>query len=726
MRLLKCLTKSDLLNHLITTNIKYDLDTARTAGTFAGCCKLENVIRDGIEEGGVSVSHVDIDADFVEYAADAFPRGGESVKDHLVRNLETLLFPLDIRQIMYRFSKAPPSTTLNAIHVNDSPLSLVDISCADDVLEELRAALKAERVSVPPDSLRKVLGAAVGAAQRASLHAEAALMAHALSAHEHTGTALAGPEDIVDRVKGLLEDDRIAIGVSKRCCFCCNLLAELINKRPSGRLNRTQPKVDETFKLFQPDASTGKEVLEGGLISNLPEEREFEGHLQDVVDITQYFLTSPEGFDADIALMSFFAFVTYRCRYKLISRITNNIWVFPGRSQHPTAYIHEKLKDAPPAIPSGISISIPDSAHDSYPVTGNNAVAWAELLQVTVDSVKKLLERMNMPQATSAGEEIVAAHQDLHDNMRLLKHLIQCDLVGYLITDDVRREPGEARKANVIRDRGKDSKRTVPTGGVSGQDALPGEGVKEHLVRNLEAVVFPLDIQKIMKRFSKAPASTKLMAIHVDDGPLDPLDVSSCLTDVLEELQTVLKDADVDVPLDSLQKVLDEATWRARHASPHAETVLMAHALSVHENTESVLASASVLDPVKDVLKNDTIPIGVSENCCFCCDLLAQLIAERQTSGVRFILPSTHSTVFSWYPPEGLPVEILRAMKDRLLAAVRDTLVAAKESVEKAGSLRTSPSHSDSESSVDYPSSERRKKTLAAVKDVQRRHRQPV
>ncbi|KAH9930432.1 uncharacterized protein BXZ73DRAFT_47672, partial [Epithele typhae] len=60
------------------------------------------------------------------------------------------------------------------------------------------------------------------------------------------------------------------------------------------------------------------------------------------------------------------------------------------------------------------------------------------------------------------------------------------------------------------------------------------------------------------------------------------------------------------------------------------------------------------------VVQDDRIAIGVSKRCCFCCNLLARLITNRLPGPAKLILPATHSTVFAWYPPEGLPVEICR------------------------------------------------------------------
>ncbi|KAH9934087.1 uncharacterized protein BXZ73DRAFT_3478, partial [Epithele typhae] len=74
--------------------------------------------------------------------------------------------------------------------------------------------------------------------------------------------------------------------------------------------------------------------------------------------------------------------------------------------------------------------------------------------------------------------------------------------------------------------------------------------------------------------------------------------------------------------------------------------------------------------------------IGVTKMSCFCCYLLAEVITEQSSSSpstapVKIILPGTHSTVFPWCPPPGLPEDVLTKMVKRLMDALKRVLETA-------------------------------------------------
>ncbi|KAH9916958.1 uncharacterized protein BXZ73DRAFT_53519, partial [Epithele typhae] len=85
--------------------------------------------------------------------------------------------------------------------------------------------------------------------------------------------------------------------------------------------------------------------------------------------------------------------------------------------------------------------------------------------------------------------------------------------------------------------------------------------------------------------------------------------------------------------------------------------------------------------------------IGVSKRSCFCCDLLAKLIAERESADLQFVLPGTHSTIYPWYPPPGLPIDMLQTIKDRLIESMKKVLETAIDI--EASSTQTTPLHSN-------------------------------
>ena len=57
---------------------------------------------------------------------------------------------------------------------------------------------------------------------------------------------------------------------------------------------------------------------------------------------------------------------------------------------------------------------------------------------------------------------------------------------------------------------------------------------------------------------------------------------------------------------------------------------------------------------------------------------------------VTFVLPGTHATFFPWSPPQGIPLDALKKMRDRLDAVFQE--VACSFSL--APSTKTSPASS--------------------------------
>lgn len=63
------------------------------------------------------------------------------------------------------------------------------------------------------------------------------------------------------------------------------------------------------------------------------------------------------------------------------------------------------------------------------------------------------------------------------------------------------------------------------------------------------------------------------------------------------------------------------------------------------------------------------VSIAASKKCCWCCALLARLLTQENTHAVEFVLPGTHALIFSWSPPQGVPLVILQKMRNVLAIA---------------------------------------------------------
>ena len=93
------------------------------------------------------------------------------------------------------------------------------------------------------------------------------------------------------------------------------------------------------------------------------------------------------------------------------------------------------------------------------------------------------------------------------------------------------------------------------------------------------------------------------------------------------------------------------------------------------------------------------VPVGVVKKCCFCCHTLATLLKEH--AGLDFVLQDTHSTIFPWVPPRGLPLDVLQKLRLTLLRVLYDTVKKTVDSTIRP--TQTSPADSVStESAMDY------------------------
>ena len=91
------------------------------------------------------------------------------------------------------------------------------------------------------------------------------------------------------------------------------------------------------------------------------------------------------------------------------------------------------------------------------------------------------------------------------------------------------------------------------------------------------------------------------------------------------------------------------------------------------------------------------VTIAVSKKCCACCTMLGDILTEH-AEGVRFVLPGSHATFLPWCPPRGVPLAILREMRDRICTAFHNQ---ACTYFAIAPSTHTSPATSEH---VDLPS----------------------
>ncbi|RDX43901.1 hypothetical protein OH76DRAFT_1173580 [Lentinus brumalis] len=167
------------------------------------------------------------------YDADDLQANGEDSLRHILRHLEALAIPLRAAYSIVRscFNAPPDITSLKAYQVVATPDS--HAAFTPDYFERFREEF-ASRWGEQRELVVKALDNSKGplvSLGAASVHAEAVLISilSAVDLQEHMVNVCGEPTPIAS----LLPSGSMAVGVSKRSCFCCWLLAELL--KPGSR-----------------------------------------------------------------------------------------------------------------------------------------------------------------------------------------------------------------------------------------------------------------------------------------------------------------------------------------------------------------------------------------------------------------------------------------------------------------------------------------------------------
>jgi hypothetical protein len=97
----------------------------------------------------------------------------------------------------------------------------------------------------------------------------------------------------------------------------------------------------------------------------------------------------------------------------------------------------------------------------------------------------------------------------------------------------------------------------------------------------------------------------------------------------------------------------------------------------------------------------DANRIGVVKKCCWLCKQLSEAMKDN---GLAFDLPGTSGIMFSWAPPTGLDIAILKQVEDRLKTQLFDYLnIFANDAFQEPQSHQLSPTTSLTDISLSDP-----------------------
>ncbi|KAK7696033.1 hypothetical protein QCA50_000674 [Cerrena zonata] len=193
------------------------------------------------------------------------------------------------------------------------------------------------------------------------------------------------------------------------------------------------------------------------------------------------------------------------------------------------------------------------------------------------------------------------------------------------------------------------------------------EKPRKRVIRYLETLTAWYDASVALTRhkpFSKPLVVYKFTVPH-SNLSVSVDEITSFKNNYLDSLskQDLSEDDQIGVQqfLDKIRITPNET----KKATIHAEASLMA--LGCDLQRRSYNNEACNRDAIQQVFSAETVPIGASKKCCWCCAQLGAILEVKSTrGGPKYSLPGTHATIFPWVAPVGLSTDVLLNMRDKL------------------------------------------------------------
>ncbi|KAI0779266.1 hypothetical protein C8Q74DRAFT_1412330 [Fomes fomentarius] len=461
-------------------------------------------------------------------------------------------------------------------------------------------------------------------------------------------------------------------------------------------------------------------------------------HAQDVYTILSHFIRVPEPEKRPgMYVNSLTDFTIYRTRRLLSSRLRcgNNFWGDNPIRLIEAAWKSSRKDGVPLSDPpdnwlkdtsirvrnkyvvrllknAGIAPSESTSTDTVFPMTVSNGKQWARVLLDALECLEKHLQSINKP----SSEERESRRLELVDNLqisrgalRVIDEFIRSHVVAKLVTPKLALELRE--KYNLrVKDPNFQPEGAVPTdeegagklsvhptvgdaeefrADLDFRDDGDGEGDPNaaHVIRYISTLALPISASRaLMQSIAKyRDANVQLSMSFLNATDSQTIDVA-----VVQELKTALMKSVRPSETASVEKLF-QAYWSLANedkkfkVSIHAEAALM----------------GAVFSHITGTPNASTIRIGVSKKCCFCCRLLGEELndwrklklkgSDCDSTYPEFILPGSHSTVFPWLPPRGVPLKVLKNIRVELLKCLWELIQEGMY----AKSAQTSPARSE-------------------------------
>ncbi|KAH9938996.1 uncharacterized protein BXZ73DRAFT_99671 [Epithele typhae] len=253
MSVLKVLLSAGVVAHLITANMGVRLSTSRDAGPKGlDLRSILEPIKDASKQLDKESDQLDINDIFSKLSqetnpdeptdteasdgddtdddddcdsglADARIERGETPTSHVIRHFKTLVAPLNTLNTLRRLRRAH-SAAVKVYHYKGAALASTG---SPAVFKDVLEAAQKIGLSVPKQSrFSEVLEHPENAKLNGALHAEAELLTLAWSVRAQPEAVKRLFSDAFPDLENISEGDAIPMGVCKKPCYCCFLLAQ--------------------------------------------------------------------------------------------------------------------------------------------------------------------------------------------------------------------------------------------------------------------------------------------------------------------------------------------------------------------------------------------------------------------------------------------------------------------------------------------------------------------
>ncbi|KAI8972227.1 hypothetical protein BD414DRAFT_469660 [Trametes punicea] len=511
----------------------------------------------------------------------------------------------------------------------------------------------------------------------------------------------------VNAVTGLIEPG----GVASLICAA--------NERATSEGSPSRPAISSVAV----DSEEGRRLLESWpTVKDPPSNGFFETHVEQIGSILSYMLGMPLEERVRIRTLErdLRCFMIRRARWKLAARIENAERLWGGhpfaimrkwyaRQSSPfaeaTVIFRDIDKDLAELMARHNLFPLAPDQPKCYPLTSTNIGYWLDALEDPLRRILDALGDKKTPPSLRKTSAISLAMMDFH---ALLQSSLFHELKTHGVEDELRSmymEPKKIDKALALRKQKQDNQAAQEDIAEDIaeviQDALQeaqdeesassepetGENMVLHLQRYLHTITAWHTAATAMV-FLKIKISQLNLFVLKSTPQLDIslYDVTAFLDSYTAQLKRhVANPGSLKVCINKLKTMQEEKlSGRKRpldvekiknQLSIHAEAALIALAWEFAQGLKVSLGSTMRLEAFFSMGGNTII--GVSKKCCWCCHFLhTALQGYEARNKLVFILPGTHSVIYPWLPPSGIPEKILKDMRASLFTRLHHEVLA--------------------------------------------------